>query len=285
MQTKIEQIQPGWAVIGSDNQKVGDINEVGPNYLLITKGLFFPKDLYIPFTEITDIDATRGSAYINVAKDDVESMGWDHIPAEGESRTTGYAGGPQPTDYRTGDADTYRVPVHEEELQAEKRATQAGEVQVEKNVVEEERGFDVPVTREEVDVRRRRVDREVGAEQEAFTAGSDTIRVPVTEEEVEVSKRPRVVEEIEISKRPVTETRRVADTVRREEVDVRQEGSVRTTGDAAGGPASTEFSGPYSEGDAAYRADAARDTLDPATRRGRRLGDQAEEEIEDPDKR
>jgi len=109
--------------------------------------------------------------------------------------------------------------VHEEELRAERTAEQAGEVRVGKNVVEEERSLDVPVTRDEVQVRRVSVDRDAGASEDAFT-DRDTIRVPVTEERVNVTKEPRVVEELEISKRPLTETRRVADTVRREEVNV-----------------------------------------------------------------
>jgi uncharacterized protein (TIGR02271 family) len=48
----------------------------------------------------------------------------------------------------------------------------------------------------------------------------ETIRVPLRAEDVDVRKDTRVVEEVVISKRPVTETKRVSDTVRREEVDV-----------------------------------------------------------------
>ena len=48
----------------------------------------------------------------------------------------------------------------------------------------------------------------------------ETIRVPVHAEDVDVRKEARVVEEVEISKRPVTENRRVSETVRREEIDV-----------------------------------------------------------------
>lgn len=160
MQTKMQQIQAGWAILGSEGEKVGDVSDVGPNYVLVTKGLLFLKDLYIPFDQLTTVDPDRQCAYLDVAKDAVESMGWDRIPGEGESITTGYAGAEPSTtsrtDYAESDrADTYRVPVHEEERQAEKSARTSGEVRVGKNVVEERRDLDVPVTREQVDVRTR----------------------------------------------------------------------------------------------------------------------------------
>jgi uncharacterized protein (TIGR02271 family) len=126
-------------------------------------------------------------------------------------------------------SDSLRVPVHEESLQATKRTQSAGEVAVNKRVTEREETLEVPVTREQVDVRRVAVDRPATQDERAFAEGG-TLRVPIMEEQVEVTKQPRVVEEIEVSKRPVTETRRVSDTVRREEVDVQGGGSVRGGG-------------------------------------------------------
>jgi uncharacterized protein (TIGR02271 family) len=97
------------------------------------------------------------------------------------------------------------------------RSTEIGAVDINKRVVEEEQTLDVPTTREEVDVRRVRVDRAAMDGDTAFQDG-DSIRVPL---------RAETVEELEITKRPVTETQRVSETVRRETVDVDQEGAVR----------------------------------------------------------
>jgi uncharacterized protein (TIGR02271 family) len=77
----------------------------------------------------------------------------------------------------------------------------------------------VPVTREEVTIDRRSVDRP--ATGEALT--EDSIDVPVYEERVEASKEARVVEELEVGKTATTETQRVQDTVRREEFDIDDE--------------------------------------------------------------
>ena len=66
-----------------------------------------------------------------------------------------------------------------------------------KDVVEEQRTVDVPVTREEVFIERRPVERH---EADAGTIGdsNETIRVPVHEEKVSIDKRAVVTEEIRV---------------------------------------------------------------------------------------
>jgi uncharacterized protein (TIGR02271 family) len=116
------------------------------------------------------------------------------------------------------DGDTLRVPVHEEELTATTRPVERGQVRVDKRIVEEDRAIDVPISEERVTITRRAVDREAGVDDLAFR--EDSIEIPLRSEEVDVQKRDRVVEEIDIAKDTVQSTKRVADTVRREEVTV-----------------------------------------------------------------
>lgn len=116
------------------------------------------------------------------------------------------------------DAETLRVAVHEEELTATTRPVERGQVRVDKRIVEEDRAIDVPINEERVTITRRAVDREAGVDDLAFQ--EDTIEIPLRSEEVDVQKRNRVVEEIDIAKDTVQSTKRVADTVRREEVNV-----------------------------------------------------------------
>jgi uncharacterized protein (TIGR02271 family) len=122
--------------------------------------------------------------------------------------------------------DDRRVELREEDLQARTRRAEAGEVVVDKRVVEERRSIDVPVTHEEVVIQRRPASGQGVGDAGDIGEQGDTIRVPVMAEQVEVTKQPRVVEELEISKRAVTENQRVSDTVRREEADIRDEGQV-----------------------------------------------------------
>jgi uncharacterized protein (TIGR02271 family) len=110
------------------------------------------------------------------------------------------------------------IAVHEEELAARTREVERGQVRVHKDVIEEQQTLEVPVTEEEVEVTRRRVDRPITDADHVFEEG--TIEVPLRGEEVEVEKRTRVVEEVDIDKTARTHTERVSDTVRHEEVHV-----------------------------------------------------------------
>ncbi|MBA2265580.1 MAG: DUF2382 domain-containing protein, partial [Chloroflexi bacterium] len=84
---------------------------------------------------------------------------------------------------------------------------------------------DVPVTREEVTITRRAVDRPTTGE----TLTDASVDVPVYEERVRTGKEARVVEELELGKTVKTDTERVTDTVRREEFDIDGGDDVRKT--------------------------------------------------------
>ena len=246
------QLREGMNVVGSDGDKVGEVDRLEGDFVVVKKGMFFPTDYYIPTSAFTTADADQ--AYLNVTKDVALDQGWDVAPTE---RTTGYGATVSTddvtrsgantvynddvaaqgvgtaayddtnlrTDMGTGaradvgaDTDTIRVPLSEEELTATRREVDRGAVRVEKNVVSEEQSLDVPVTEEEVHVSRRTVDRNAAPGETLFEEG--TIEVPVRGEEVDVEKRAHVAEELEISKEAVQKTQRVTDTVRREEAHV-----------------------------------------------------------------
>ena len=207
MQTmNVDRIQTGWNAYDAEGEKIGDVVEVGSNHVLVQKGWFMPQNVYIPLSSVTSIDEANANFSVDVTKDNVESRGWDSPPADAN-----------------WDADATQesvtVPLREERVDAERYERDAGEVTVGKHVVEQQNEFDVPVTHEEVDVTRRRVDRAADADDQIVDDG-ETIRVPLRAEDVDVQKDTRVVEEIEISKRPVTETKKVSETVLREEIDI-----------------------------------------------------------------
>jgi uncharacterized protein (TIGR02271 family) len=125
---------------------------------------------------------------------------------------------------RTQSEDTQSVQLREEELRAEKQRVQAGEVRIRKDVVQEERTLQVPVTREEVVVERRPAQ---GQPASGRIEEGEEIRVPLMEEEVRVEKTPVVREELSVKKRQVEDTAEVSDTVRREEARVERTGDVQ----------------------------------------------------------
>jgi uncharacterized protein (TIGR02271 family) len=240
MRSDLNQVQAGWDVIDRLGEKIGDVNQVQPDYLVLTKGLIFLKDLYVPLDAVEKVDTGEQTVMLNVRKGDIDESRWAQAPAGSYSGNV--ADG--------SSANDTVMTVKEERIRADKARKQTGEVAVGKRVVEQRADMEVPVTREEVEVTRRRVDRPANAN-ETFSQDEATIRVPVTAEEVNVTKEPRVVEEIVVSKRPVTETQRVSDTVRREEVILDETGDARLRGDQA-----TLRRGAYARDSEAYvRAD------------------------------
>jgi uncharacterized protein (TIGR02271 family) len=146
----------------------------------------------------------------------MDSQGWDKEP-EPAMRGEGQR--------MRGEGD--RIQLREEELRPRKEAVEAGEVGIRKEVVEEQKTMDVPVTREEVTVERRPTERRPA---EKPVGEDEKLRVPVREEQVSVEKQPVVSEEVEIGKRKMEGTKEVGGTVRREEAQVEREGDVDLEG-------------------------------------------------------
>jgi len=128
----------------------------------------------------------------------------------------------------TDTAGQQRMELRQEELRADKQQVETGSVTLRKDVVEEQRSIDVPVTREEVTIERRPVERRPS--DRPIEATGQTIEVPVHEEQVEVEKRPVVYEEVGVGTRAVTETQSVSETVRREEARLDRDGNVEVVG-------------------------------------------------------
>jgi len=126
-----------------------------------------------------------------------------------------------------------RVEVREEQLHAQKRPVETGEVRVRKEVHTEQQTVNVPVTREEVVIERHPAS---GRATSGDIRAGEEIRIPVKEERVEVTKQPVVKEEVTVGKRQVHETEQVSGTVRKEEVKVEQEGDVNVRGNVKGTP-------------------------------------------------
>jgi uncharacterized protein (TIGR02271 family) len=292
MSMDLSGVRVGTDVFGSDGDKIGDVGEVGADYVLVRAGAFTSTDLYIPMSALAGSD--QNGLRLSVPASQVQTMGWDQSPTMGMGSTTetttstggvsvgssdvsteaaytesagatpggytdttGATGGYTETTETTGtagtstgeyvdttgaasasasDDDATRVRRYEEELQAQKVERQAGEVRVNKDVIEEEQTLEVPVTREQVQVRSVTPTEDVVDTSEAFQEGS--ISVPVREEDVELSKQTRVAEELEIQKQRVTETERVSDTVRKEVVDVEPGGDLDVEGGSQTGGSS-----------------------------------------------
>jgi len=133
----------------------------------------------------------------------------------------------------TQNANEMRVPVMEEQLNVGKRQAEMGEVQIHKTVTQEQVSVPVELRREEVNVQQVDVNNRPLAAGEYDTAFQEgTIRVPVRGEEAVVNKQAVVTGEVAINKTVTAEQQTIADTVRREHVQV-DDSSVQATPGAA----------------------------------------------------
>jgi hypothetical protein len=71
-------VDTNWSVYGADLRKVGTVDDVQPDYLVVRKGLFFRRARYIPVSTIFHIE--RQCVYLNVSTNDIEERGWDRSP-------------------------------------------------------------------------------------------------------------------------------------------------------------------------------------------------------------
>ncbi len=226
----VDRLVAGAEVFGADDEKIGTVADVGQNYFLVQKGWLFIKDVYLPTSVITQADAN--TVYVSLTKQEAEQMGRDVLPGNGDAwydtQRTGYA-----TDYTTDrevsrtvtEGENMRMPIVEEQLKAGVRETDAGRARIIKDVRQEQQTIDVPVTHEEVYVSERTVNRPATAAD--LTMRERAIEIPLKEQEVVTQKQAIVTGEVNVRKETMTDTERVTDTVRREDVRIEDAGSDR----------------------------------------------------------
>jgi len=214
------QFAVGDTLYDAAGDKLGRIIEdhTDRGYLVAEKGLFFPHDYYVPLSAITRTDAH--GVYLNVRKDEINSLGWDQPPAPKARPNEDVRAGRNDLHGASGTTggEDIRVPVHEEELVAGKRAAEVGRAHVSKDVVNQQDTVSAPVTHEELHVERVPVTGDAPLDEHAFQERD--IEIPVMGEELVVGKQARTVEELRLRKDAVTEEQSATDTVRKERVNI-----------------------------------------------------------------
>ena len=77
---KIVDVEPGAPVYGSDGDKLGSIIEIGPDYFVVEKGLFFPTDYFVPNGAIASVEPDRIT--LTMTRDEALDQGWDKDPTQ-----------------------------------------------------------------------------------------------------------------------------------------------------------------------------------------------------------
>ncbi|MDQ4101138.1 MAG: YsnF/AvaK domain-containing protein [Thermoproteota archaeon] len=207
-----------------DDSDFGEVQDVGQHYVLTQKGLISKDKFYIPKYLVQGYD---GSAlWFNASESDLEGWKRDSPPdyneyarynklENKEEQEEGAEGKKEvPSDIET------RIPLIEERLNVSKR-TSTSEATITKKPVTETKTEEVPVTHEELIVETRPASKSTASTttSERPVQSETEIKIPLNKEEVQVTKEPSVKEEVVIKKEPVTETKKVSESITREEIN------------------------------------------------------------------
>ena len=118
--------------------------------------------------------------------------------------------------------DDAKLLLRKEELNIEKDRVQTGEVELSKEIIEEQRTVDIPVMREEIVIERRALNNETT---DSPITDEETIRIPVSQETVTVDKYTVVTGEVLAHKNIVEDTKHIDETLRHEEARVNKYGN------------------------------------------------------------
>lgn len=236
------QVKEGMVVRSQDGEKLGRVFAVAEDAFHIEKGLFFPKDYLVRFSEVAGL--RDGELVLAHGRDSLRRLGSEERDAASSSTGGGHLAGtgggagvgpgamgledtgvsagtrattgsaiPMPgvamgATGMTASPGSIGTDLGRDTLDpggASQREREVGQVRVTKEVVSEEQELRVPVRKERARVERREVSPGRPAMNASFR--DETLVVPLREEQVEVEKRARITEEVVIHKDAVEEER------------------------------------------------------------------------------
>lgn len=131
-------------------------------------------------------------------------------------------------DDKTKVVDDRKLQLRKEELELSKNSVKTGDVEISREIIEEQKTVDVPVTHEEVVIERRAIGNEPS---DSSIGDEEIIHIPVSEERVDVDKHTVLTGEVVASKREVQDTKQVKETLKREEARVHTDGDPKIISD------------------------------------------------------
>jgi uncharacterized protein (TIGR02271 family) len=251
----------GRTMVDRDGDRIGEIDAIyvddqtgEPEWALINTGFFGSRSTFVPIAQATARGDQVQVPYEKQLVKDAPNMDPDgHLSEQEEHelwRHYGLEYGGYAAAGTTGDTDTARATTYEdrdtvgrdvsgpttddamtrseEELQVGTETRERGRARLRKYVTTEQVTQTVPVKREEVRVEREPI---TDANLDDATSGPDISEaeheVTLHEEEAVVEKRVVPKERIRLGKQTVTGEEQVADEVRKEQVDVDDQGKAR----------------------------------------------------------
>lgn len=210
---------------GIDDYDLGEVKEIGPDYVVTQRGSIIGKRFYIPKYLVEGFDGKV--VWFKVSGAEAENYFTRESPPSAEEYSK----------YKTPEDIETRIPVLAERLEVSKTESIA-EAAVIKEPILETKTVEMPVTHEQLIIERRTVtdvdtadNKKVVADDVTDVVADDVtdevaesrteINIPLKSEKIQVTKEPFVKEELVVKKKPVTEMRTVTEEVRSENVTVK----------------------------------------------------------------
>jgi hypothetical protein len=83
---RMADLKRGWKVLGNDGRHVGDVREVGQNYVLTSPTGFGSGPIYIPASAIANVE--REVVHLSLTQAAVAGMGWEQPPRDDDAPLT-----------------------------------------------------------------------------------------------------------------------------------------------------------------------------------------------------
>ena len=220
--------------VGINNDDLGKVQEVGSVSILTKKGFlnteFFdiPKNLverydgdkvYFTINEEQARSFAKRNSSITTEKEEEYSINQSKITVEDENNDLF----PHSSSIDSKNNDIV-IPLMSQELVVTKKEV-IDEVTITKEPTKETKTEQVQLMHEEINIERRPVNNLTDSANTSTTKedvpqieSKTEIKIPLKREEIEVTKKPYVKEEIVIKRKPVSETRRISEEIRTEQI-------------------------------------------------------------------
>jgi uncharacterized protein (TIGR02271 family) len=198
---------------GSNDEDLGEVQEVTDGYVLVQKGLVNKEKFYVPQDQAESYD---GSVLrFRLSEDEIKSRYMSDLPPPPQSFTKDTSSRVQRSE---GPKETEtKVPLTDEKLDVSKN-TQQNQATITKEPIKETKTVEVPLTHEEVTIETRPPSGDTKAD--TPVSSTQDINIPVKKEEIgEVKKTPYVKEEAVVKKKPVTETKEIQEETTSERIN------------------------------------------------------------------
>jgi hypothetical protein len=82
---RMTDLKAGWAILGNDGRRFGNVQHVGQNYILASRA-GFAGHLYVPASHIANVEDEV--VYLNLSKSEADGMGWEQPPRDQDAPET-----------------------------------------------------------------------------------------------------------------------------------------------------------------------------------------------------